>query len=129
MVLISPHRRTDRTSLGPLVGGTFIGTVLVAVGLSLAYITFATPLLHRLLPSGRPDTGQTLVGMAIWALALVGPAGCVLLGTSRLARVAAAVRGGPASGRGPLAPSQRPRTISSSLAGSDYRTSGSSPTS
>lgn len=98
MVLLSPHRRADRSSLALLVRRTFIGTVFVAVGLSLAYIAFATPLLHRLLASGRPDTGQTLVGMAIWALALVGPAGCVLLGTSRLARVAAAVREGLPAG-------------------------------
>ena len=103
MVLLSPHRRADRSALALLVGKTFIGTVFVAVGLSLAYIAFATPLLHRPLPTGRPDTGQTLIEMAIWALALVGPAGCVLLGRSRLARVAAAVRRGPASGRGPLA--------------------------
>jgi hypothetical protein len=93
MEVITPHRSAGRTAVAPLVGGTVFGTLFVVCGVALAYVAYATPLLTAALPSGRPDAAQTAMGMAIWALALVAPAGFVLVGTSRLARILAAVRG------------------------------------
>jgi hypothetical protein len=89
MEVISPAQRAPRPSIGPIVASAMAGTMLVVGGLTLAYIVFATPVLSMLLPNGRGDTGQMAVGMAIWAIALVAPAACILLGTSRLARMLA----------------------------------------
>ena len=75
MQVITAGRGTPRTSLIPIVGHTVVATILVAVGLTMAYAAFATPLLTRLIPSGRPDTLQTVGGMILWAAALVAPAG------------------------------------------------------
>jgi hypothetical protein len=90
--VITPPRAVERPSIGPVVGGTLVGTLLVVGGISLAYLAFATPFLARLVPSGRLDATQTVVGIAIWSAALVAPAGFVLVGTSRLARILGAAR-------------------------------------
>lgn len=92
MQVITAGRGTPRTSLIPIVGHTVVATILVAVGLTMAYAAFATPLLTRLIPSGRPDTLQTVGGMILWAAALVAPAGLILVGTQRLARSLASIR-------------------------------------
>jgi hypothetical protein len=93
MDLISPSRPVQRSSVVPLVGGTLFGTLFIVGGLAMAYVAFATPFLSVTLPSGRPDAAQTLVGMGIWAVALVGPAALVLIGANRLARNLATARG------------------------------------
>ncbi len=92
MEVITPPRSFDRPRFVPVVGGTVIGTLLVVIGLLLAYIAFATPFLSRLTPAGRIGGGETVLGMGVWALALVAPATFVLLGTSRLARILGAAR-------------------------------------
>jgi len=74
-------------ALAMVVSGTVAGSVLVFVGLAIAYLVFATPLVERLVPAGRPSAGQTVAGMFAWSVALIGPAVFVLVGTARLARV------------------------------------------
>ncbi len=76
----------------PVVASATAGTMFVVAGLILAYIVFATPALSMVLPSGRTDAGQMAIGMVVWAVALVAPAGCLLMGMSRLARMLAALR-------------------------------------
>src|SRR6476646_10557181 len=75
MQLITPPDARPRPSAAPLVLGTVIGTVLV-----LAWIAFTTPVLTQALPVGRPDAGQMASGVVIWAVALVAPAGFVIVG-------------------------------------------------
>jgi hypothetical protein len=93
MDVIAPSRPLPRASFVPLLGSTVFGTLFIVGGLALAYLVFATPFLQVALPSGRPDAGQTAIGMGIWAVALVAPAGFVLAGANRLARIVAAARG------------------------------------
>lgn len=93
MDVIVPSRTLQRPSIVPLVGGTLLGTLFIVGGLVLAYLAFATPFLHLALPSGRPDVGQAVIAIAIWAVALVAPAGFVLAGANRLARQLAVARG------------------------------------
>lgn len=76
-----------------MLSGTLFGTLFIASGLALAYVAFATPFLDLAIPSGRPDAVQTALGIAIWAVALVAPAGFVLAGANRLARNLATIRG------------------------------------
>jgi hypothetical protein len=52
----------------------------------------ATPLLATAIPTGRPSAVEMAMGMALWATALVAPAACILIGTTRLARSLASVR-------------------------------------
>lgn len=92
MQVISADRGTPRRSLIPIIGRTVIATSLVVAGIALGYAAFATPLLATAIPTGRPDALQTVMGMALWAVALVAPAGAILLGTQRLARILVAVR-------------------------------------
>lgn len=93
MEVISPAHRSARRSITPLLTTSVAGMALVVGGLSLAYIAYATPALSMILPTGHPTAGQMAAGMAIWALALVAPAACILAGTNRLARLLAATRG------------------------------------
>jgi hypothetical protein len=93
MDVIASSRPLPRASFVPLLGSTVFGTLSIIGGLALAYLAFATPFLQLALPSGRPDAAQTAVGMGIWAMALVAPAGFVLVGANRLARIIAAARG------------------------------------
>ena len=93
MDVIVPSRPLRRTPIVPLVGGTLFSTLFIVGGLALAYLAFATPFLTLALPSGHPDVAQTVIGITIWAVALVAPAGLVLAGANRLARNLATARG------------------------------------
>lgn len=93
MELINPERQAGRTSRPLILVSTVVGALLVAGGVGIAYLVLATPLMTAALPTGRPDAGQMAIGMGTWAIALVAPAVLVLFGTSRLARILAAVRG------------------------------------
>lgn len=93
MEVIASSRPVPRTSFVPLLGSTMFGTLSIIGGLALGYVAFATPFLQLALPSGRPDAAQTAIGMGMWAVALVAPAGFVLIGANRLARMVATARG------------------------------------
>lgn len=93
MQVIHPAHLTRRPPIAPLIAGTVIGTVLIVLGVVIAYVAFATPALRSALPEGRPDLGRSTSGAVLWAIALIGPAMFVLLGANRLARILAAVRG------------------------------------
>jgi len=93
MQVIAPNRTMARPAVGPVIGGTFVGTLLIVFGLIMAYVTFATPFLTWIVPAGRLGAGEMLVGMVIWSVALVAPAAFILLGTNRLARILGSARG------------------------------------
>lgn len=92
MEVIVPSRTLHRPAIGPVVAGTIVGTLLVVFGVVLAVIAFATPVLSWVMPAGRPGATEFAFGMAVWAFALVAPAGFVLLGTTRLTRLLGAAR-------------------------------------
>jgi hypothetical protein len=93
MEVIQSSQSARRPSIAPLLVGTIVGTVLIVVGIVLAYIAFATPALSTVMPQGRLNVGQAATGIVVWAIALVAPAGLVLLGASRLVRILARLRG------------------------------------
>ena len=92
MQLISAASAPPRRPVGAIVSGTLVGATLVAGGLSLAYLAFATPLLALLMPTGRLDTGAMASGMIVMALALVAPMVFIAVGTTRLAKLVASLR-------------------------------------
>jgi hypothetical protein len=93
MEVTTTRSSAGRLAIAPFVRSLLLGTMLIVGGLTLAYAAFATPLLTVALPAGRPSTGQMAVGMAVWAAALVAPAAFLLMGTNRLARLLATLRG------------------------------------
>lgn len=95
-VQVITSSRPTRPPLGPVLFGTFIGSMLVVGGLFLAWVAFATPILTGLTPtSGRLTPGQLALGGAIWAFTLVAPPSFAIIGALRLSRVARAVTARP----------------------------------
>jgi hypothetical protein len=92
MQLISAASAPVRRPVGSIVSGTLVGATLVAGGLSLAYLAFATPLLTLILPTGRLGPTQAATGMVVMSMALVAPATFVAVGASRLAKLVASLR-------------------------------------
>ncbi len=93
MEVITPaSSHADHPGVMPVLGGTLFGTILIVSGVVLAIVAFATPVLGSFIPSGRQDAGQTAAGVVVWGLALVAPAGLVLLGASRLSRILGGAR-------------------------------------
>ena len=92
MEIIQPTHLTRRPSLMPLLGGTVLATISIVVGIVLAYIAFATPVLQSVMPAGRLNAGQAATGVLVWTIALVAPAAFVLLGANRLVRILAATK-------------------------------------
>ena len=74
-----------------LVSGTLVGAVLVAGGLSLAFMVIATPLVPKLALATRGGAHVT-IAMLVWALSLVLGGTLLVVGTSRLAATLAMVR-------------------------------------
>ena len=92
MQLISASSGPIRRPVSSIVSGTLVGAILVAGGLSLAYLAFATPLLGMLLPSGRIGPAQVVTGMVVMAMALVAPLTFVAVGANRLAHLFTSLR-------------------------------------
>lgn len=92
MEVISSRPSVRRPAVGPVVGGTIVATVAIVAGVVLGWAALATPLLSAVIPSGRADISQMAAGMAVWAIALVGPAALLLVGANRLARILGGAR-------------------------------------
>jgi hypothetical protein len=82
----------NRGGRDSVMGGTFVGTLLVLGGLWLAYVAWSTPILATIAATMRPGSTTTEPGLPMFALALAVPATFVVVGTNRLARTAAAIR-------------------------------------
>jgi len=90
----SPH--AARPPLGAVLVGLVVGGFLLAGGLFLAWVAFATPVLTGLTStSPRPNPAQLALGAAIWGFTLVAPASFAIVGALRLGRVARAVTAKP----------------------------------
>jgi hypothetical protein len=74
-----------------VMGGTFVGGLLVLGGLWLAYVAWSTPVLEAIASAIRPGAGTP--EMPMFAVAFSLPATFVVVGTNRLARTVAAIRG------------------------------------
>lgn len=67
-----------------VVRGAAIAVLLLAAGVSLGWFLLTTPVLRDVMIAGpRPTPTQMIAGVVAWALALVVPAGFVLLGVAQ----------------------------------------------
>jgi hypothetical protein len=83
---------STRPALAPLFVGTFVGLALVAGGIGLAWLAFATPVVRGLAPTAiRPTPDQMALGALIWGVSLVAPPSFAIVGLFRLSRVATLV--------------------------------------
>jgi hypothetical protein len=88
MQMIYPTVST-RPPLGRLVVGTVVGMFLLAGGIGLAWLAFATPVVRGLAPTAiRPAPEQMFIGALIWGASLVAPPSFAIVGLFRLSRVA-----------------------------------------
>jgi hypothetical protein len=75
-----------------IAGGVAAGTVLVVAGLTLAYATFATPLVASLAGGNRFGSAPGVPALVTWALAIVATAVFLAVGAARLAEIVATTR-------------------------------------
>ena len=90
------------TRFTTLIGGTLLGSRLVAAGLLASYLTVATPLVSTLIPAAPSGGGHMTIGLGAWSLALIACGAMLVAGTTRLATIVTMVRHG-ARGRGAAA--------------------------
>jgi hypothetical protein len=101
MQLIQPSYAI-RPARGPMLMGTVVGGVLLAGGIVLGWLAFATPFVKVLSPSVlRPTIEEMAIGGVIWGLSLVAPPCFAIVGLLRLTQVAGTLLRRPDAG--PLA--------------------------
>lgn len=77
-------RQIRPAAFASLLGGGFVGAILIVTGVTLGWLAFGTPLLQTFQAPLRASAGQTVVGVAAWIVALILPAACVIVGLLRL---------------------------------------------
>jgi len=98
MQFIQPSHAT-RPSRGPMLTGTVVGGVLLAGGLVLGWLAFATPFVRVMTPSVvRPSVEEMVIGGVIWGLSLVAPPCFAIVGFIRLSQVAGTLLRRPDAG-------------------------------
>jgi hypothetical protein len=70
-----------------------LGSGLVTAGLVADYVTLATPFVSTLVPGSTSSGGSIGIGLGVWGFALIAGGALAVAGTSRLARLAAMIRG------------------------------------
>ncbi len=83
-----------RRPIGSVLGETLVGTSLVLLGVWLVCLALTTRIVAVLASAVSPGAESMAIGFLAWAAMLAAPAGLVLLGTDRLARMLATVRSG-----------------------------------
>jgi hypothetical protein len=83
-----------RRPIGSVLGETLVGTSLVLLGVWLVCLALTTRTVAVLVEAVAPGADSATIGYLAWAAMLAAPAGLVLLGTDRLARMLATVRSG-----------------------------------
>ena len=95
MQLIAASRRV-RPPVGAVVVSSLAGIALLAGGLFLGYLAFATPMVTVLTPNViRPTLPQMALGGLIWSIALVAPPSFAFVGAWRLSRTMRALTARP----------------------------------
>ncbi len=95
MQLIAASRRV-RPPIGAALVGALAGIALLAGGVFLGYLAFATPMVSALTPHViRPTVQQMALGGLVWSIALVAPPAFAIVGAWRLSRVVRAVTARP----------------------------------
>ncbi|MEI7744360.1 MAG: hypothetical protein WCK58_11515 [Chloroflexota bacterium] len=79
-----PPRRSNRFAV---VRSVVVAVLLLAAGLSLAWLCLGTPLVREFVPDGRPSFSQAAVGAIAWGFAIMLPAAFLVLGVAQLAIV------------------------------------------
>ena len=104
-----------------LARSAIVATLLVAAGAAMAWLFLGTPIVSALIPDGRPSTLQVAVDVLAWIVAIIVPAGLLLMGVARIAEtLEAAVALRPRS----ITPALRAALGPDMLAATDLRIPG-----
>jgi hypothetical protein len=98
-----------------------VAALLVVAGASLAWLFVATPIINALMPAGQASMAQVAIGVLAWAVAIVVPAGLLLIG---IARIAETVEAAAALKPRALTPALRAAIGPDQLATTDLRLPG-----
>jgi hypothetical protein len=91
MQLIQPSHAL-RPTRAPMLWGTVVGGVLLAGGLILGWLAYATPFMKLLTPQVlRPTPEEMAIGGVVWGVSLVAPPCFAIVGLLRLSMVAGAL--------------------------------------
>lgn len=85
MQVIAAPRSLSFSDRLVLARSVVVATLLVVAGASIAWLLLATPIVNVLIPDGRPTGSQVAVDVLAWAVAIVVPAGLLLIGVARMA--------------------------------------------
>ena len=58
----------------------FVALLLVVTGATLAWLFLGTPIVDVLIPNGRPTDTLVIANVLVWAVAIIVPAGLLLIG-------------------------------------------------
>jgi hypothetical protein len=84
--------RAIRLPIAATIAGTLGGVALLAGGIFLAWLAFATPIIAALTPNAlRPTLPQLAIGGTVWAVALIAPPLFAIVGAWRLSRIVRAL--------------------------------------
>ena len=98
-----------------------VAALLVVAGASLAWLFVATPIVNLLMPAGQTSTTQAAVDILAWVVAIIVPAGLLLIG---VARIAETVEAAAALKPRALTPALRAALGPDQLAATDLRLPG-----
>jgi hypothetical protein len=84
--------RAIRLPVAAAVAGTLGGIALLAGGMFLGWLAFATPIIGALTPNAiRPTLPQLAIGGTVWAIALTAPPLFAIVGAWRISRIVRAL--------------------------------------
>ena len=104
-----------------LARSAVVAILLVVSGASLAWLFVATPLVNVLMPAGQASTAYAAIAILAWVVAIVVPAGLLLIG---VARIAETVEAAAALKPRALSPALRAALGPDQLAATDLRLPG-----
>lgn len=79
IAVAAPGTRANRLAI---VRSAVIAILMITVGAMLAWACLATPLISAFVPNGRSSVTQMAVGAIAWGLAIIVPAGFLILGAA-----------------------------------------------
>jgi hypothetical protein len=85
MQVIAAGAATTRATRIAVVRSAATALLLLLAGGLLAWLCVGTPLMAGFLPEGRPSATQVATGALAWGLAVLVPAGLLLIGVARVA--------------------------------------------
>ena len=87
MQILAGSSQITRSDRFAVARSAFTSILLVVVGLLMAWLCLATPLVTSFVPQGRPSVAETATGAVAWGFAILVPAAFLIIGVARIAAI------------------------------------------